>query len=70
MLNLVAYRIALHSYTVELTKLMALSGCLTPESCQAPPKPEINTGLLIAGSSGGGNQTCSRILVLFSMYIL
>ena len=29
-----------------------------------------NTGLLIAGSSGWGNQTCSSTLVLFSMYAL
>ena len=28
----------------------------------------INTGLLSAVSSGGGNQICSSILVLFSMY--
>ena len=30
----------------------------------------INTGLSIVGSSGGGNQTCSNTLVLFSMYTL
>ena len=28
----------------------------------------INTGLSIAGSSGGGNQTCFSTLVLFSKY--
>ena len=28
----------------------------------------INTGLSIASSSGGGNQTCSSTLVLFCMY--
>ena len=30
----------------------------------------INTGLSSADSSGGGNQTCSSALLLFSMYIV
>ena len=32
--------------------------------------PGISTRLSIAGSSGGGNQTCSSTLVLFPMYTL
>ena len=35
-----------------------------------PKRTGINTGLSIAGSSGGGNQTCPSTLVLFSMHTL
>ena len=33
-----------------------------------PVQAGINTELSTVGSSGGGNETCSSTLVLFSMY--
>ena len=41
-----------------------------PPAELSPVSAGINTGLSIAGSSGGENQTCSSTSVLFSMYTI
>ena len=42
----------------------------TKDSVVTMPLTGIDTRLLIAGSSGGGNQAYSTTLVLFSVYTL
>ena len=44
--------------------------CKVGHSLKSAHISEINTGLSIAGSSGGGNQTRSSTSILFSMYTL